>query len=327
MTQTIIRTPEDYRDYAFEADSEDRASRSYNWNLSIIPRRKDLRNYTGAVEHQAQYGACSGNAVCSALECILLRSNKFVDLSRLFVYYNARLAALQPGEVIRDAGAGLHLALEQCRKMGVATEAVWSYSRGVNVEPDQQAIADGYNRMIQRYERLGKGVELLDDILIALANNIPVIFGMHILKPFQTIFGASAGHLAKYNPARIEVTDPDYAGAHGMVIVGYNLNDKTFIVENSWGAAWGDHGYAILSFDNVLQNGFDFFAVREFAEIKLPINPQYRIGYEGEIAIEPDDVEFVFPVDTSRQDAKATFLKNAVLLIVISAVIFFLTNQ
>jgi len=34
-----------------------------------------------------------------------------------------------------------------------------------------------------------------------------------------------------------------------MLLVGYDLNDRTFLVRNSWGASWGTGGYCRLSFD------------------------------------------------------------------------------
>lgn len=34
---------------------------------------------------------------------------------------------------------------------------------------------------------------------------------------------------------------------HAITIVGYN--DKGFIIKNSWGTDWGNHGYAVLSYD------------------------------------------------------------------------------
>ena len=37
-------------------------------------------------------------------------------------------------------------------------------------------------------------------------------------------------------------------GAHAMVIVGWKDN-TTLIIQNSWGALWGDHGYAYLDFE------------------------------------------------------------------------------
>ena len=34
-----------------------------------------------------------------------------------------------------------------------------------------------------------------------------------------------------------------------MLIVGYDLNEQTYLVRNSWGAAWGDKGYCRIPFE------------------------------------------------------------------------------
>lgn len=38
-----------------------------------------------------------------------------------------------------------------------------------------------------------------------------------------------------------------FNGGHAVTIVGYN--DEGFIIKNSWGRSWGDHGYAVISYD------------------------------------------------------------------------------
>ena len=318
MQTFLTLQPQDTRDYTFGTDSSDNTSRSYSWNVEIIPKVKDLRKFTGAIEHQAHYGACSGNSICSALECMLAKENAFVDLSRLFVYYNARRAVVNSPEEVSDKGASLQVAIAECTKYGVAAENIWNYSQNINQTPNQESYTDAVSRKINRYERLGNGVDLLSDILIAITNNIPVVFGTHLTKPFQTLVGQIDQHTTKYNPGKIITTNSDYIGAHGMVIVGFNLNKKEFIVENSWGSSWGDQGYCALSFDNVLQNGFDFFAIREFANITTVLNPQYIKGYTGEIVIEPDDI---LPVPTTPKQSKNP-ISTLISVIAIAAIAF-----
>jgi hypothetical protein len=46
--------------------------------------------------------------------------------------------------------------------------------------------------------------------------------------------------------------DGDPVGAHGghaMLIVGYDLAKKHFVVRNSWGDDWGDGGYCYVTAD------------------------------------------------------------------------------
>jgi hypothetical protein len=288
----VIPSAQDTRDYTFGTDLADNITRTFDWNLEQIPNSKDLRDHTGGIEHQLQYGSCTGNAVCSAAEYLLEKDGKFRDLSRLYVYYNGRrkLADLYFQQNIEDKGASIHFALADCTKNGIASEAIWGYNMPVNQEPTPAAYEDGRNNPVRRYERLGNaGKDLLADILVAVANNIPVVFGKFLTRPFMTLSGGTETHVAKYNPGKIDQSGPDYIGAHAMVIVGYDRTRREFLIENSWGTAWGDAGYCALSFDTVLANGFDFFVIRQFSDIQTPINPQHRADYTGELDPVVDD--------------------------------------
>jgi hypothetical protein len=103
---------------------------------------------------------------------------------------------------------------------------------------------------------------------------------------------------------------------------------REFIIENSWGAFWGDRGYAALSFDDVLKNGFEFFVVREFAGIQTKLNPQYSTAYNGEVVPEADDALIVPPApEASSWQSKQKWNSTATLFFIIAAVIYFLTSQ
>ena len=38
---------------------------------------------------------------------------------------------------------------------------------------------------------------------------------------------------------------------HAMLMVGYDLSDKTYLVRNSWGAGWADQGYCKIPFETI----------------------------------------------------------------------------
>ena len=44
-------------------------------------------------------------------------------------------------------------------------------------------------------------------------------------------------------------------------IVGYDDNDNTFLVDNSWGSGWGDKGSYKVGYSDLMGNAFDFFRV------------------------------------------------------------------
>jgi len=52
-------------------------------------------------------------------------------------------------------------------------------------------------------------------------------------------------------------------GGHAVLVVGYDMNEKRFIVRNSWGSGWGKNGYFTLPFEYVDKMGNDFWTIKK----------------------------------------------------------------
>lgn len=50
-------------------------------------------------------------------------------------------------------------------------------------------------------------------------------------------------------------SDNRQSKGHALVIVGYDKNDKYFIVLNSTGPRWGDKGFCHISYDCIVDIG------------------------------------------------------------------------
>ena len=68
-------------------------------------------------------------------------------------------------------------------------------------------------------------------------------------------FGAYRGNI--YTPA-----DSRMGGSHAMLVVGFNDDERYWILKNSWGAGWGEDGYIRISYDANLLESATFFGVR-----------------------------------------------------------------
>jgi hypothetical protein len=68
-------------------------------------------------------------------------------------------------------------------------------------------------------------------------------------------------------PTAEERGDP-MQGGHSMLIVGYDNTERMFIVRNSWGEEWGDHGYCKIPFDvmDACSRAEDFWVIAELAK-------------------------------------------------------------
>ena len=161
---------------------------------------------------------------------------KFVDLSRLFVYYNARLI---DGTVNEDIGAYLKDGIKALKEYGVCQEKLWPYNiNNFAIRPSIESYEDAKFRNIKNYYRL----DTLDDMLDALNNNLPVLFGMLVYTTFDGI--------TKEN-STLDIDNKPSAGGHAVSLVGYDLSAKKILARNSFGDDWGDGGYFWVTFQYV----------------------------------------------------------------------------
>ena len=90
-----------------------------------LPSSVDLRPLCSPVENQGNLGSCTGNSLAGAVEFLELKDKvHFVDVSRLFIYYNERVIE---HSVKEDAGAQIRDGIKTLVKQGVCSETTWPY--------------------------------------------------------------------------------------------------------------------------------------------------------------------------------------------------------
>ena len=276
-------TPQDSRDYFFGAPYENPKDTSFDFDVSWLPSKVDLRESTGYIENQERTNSCVGNAIASAAECMLESKNRFVNLSRMFIYYNARepIAKLF-SKPIEDVGSNIRFAIGETTKLGIATEDIWPFvvSR-VNEKPTAEAYTDGALRKTKRYESLGqsepaaKPQRFIREAKVALAAGYPIIFGMGITSNF---YGINSDDPNQYNDFA-QRGSLEWAGGHALAIVGYDDEKECFLIENSWGTGWGKDGYCQLKYNVVTRNmgPYGAFVLREFDGVRYDIPENWYI--------------------------------------------------
>lgn len=200
----------------------------------------DLRKWCSPIEDQGQIGSCVGNGTVGALEFLQIRNGlPYEDLSRLFVYYNARLMAR---EQERDVGAYIHLAFGTLSSLGTCSEKKWPYDTNkVFIRPSWGSYREAYANKIDSFYKINStGDQRINYVKLALQAQHPVVFGMIVDEEYQNYRGGivSMPKTTRINP-----------GGHCQVIVGYDDNKKLWIVRNSWGVWWGEGGYAWVPYD------------------------------------------------------------------------------
>ncbi|MEO9970851.1 MAG: C1 family peptidase [Hyphomonadaceae bacterium] len=201
----------------------------------------DLRSNCSPVENQAAVGSCVANAIVGALEYHQIRNGaKMQDLSRLFVYYNAR----RLGERIGQSGTTVQRAMAAILGWGVCPASMWPYQTAmVDERPPEDCYKAAENFKGVQIAQTGWGMGCRE----ALANGLPVAFGMSIAMQDFGSRGQGGRTGVIKPPANGKWPEP--SGGHAMLMVGYDDARHAWLVRNSWGEAWGDGGYVWIDYD------------------------------------------------------------------------------
>ena len=208
------------------------------WQPDELPAFVDLRPHLTAVEDQGEVGSCTANALAGALEYLEKRMNGAEGrVSRLFIYWNERDAE---GSTSKDQGAALSDGIKVLKGDGACSEDTWQYSKdNVFEQPADEAYQEGKEHTIDEAHQVQ--IEL-HDMRHCLSEGYPFVFGLEVYDAFQE--EGNHGHISTPQPGTHQ-----HCGGHAMLAVGYSDKDEVFLVRNSWGPNWGDHGYCYIPYD------------------------------------------------------------------------------
>jgi hypothetical protein len=214
-----------------------------------VDHRKD--GTEGPIKDQGQVGSCTAFSLSSAMDNAILRQNQNVATSSLHVWSHYGTPDMQAAG---DGNVG----------KVIATWPQWPYDERAACELDttgdcgpydgnpsvpgedpskDQALqakikqADGEGAWyIKEYDDIGTDP---DAVASLLATGSDVWFAMQVGQQWFT-------------PSGDEIQDwsgDDVAGGHAVLFAGYRHKNgkREFLVHNSWGESWGDHGYAYIS--------------------------------------------------------------------------------
>ncbi len=206
--------------------------------LAALPPSVDLRTICSPVENQGQLGSCTANALVGALEFLERKDHvTFVNLSRLFVYYDERVIE---HTVSSDSGAQIRDGIKTLTKQGVCSEKKWPYFISkFAVKPIATCYKEALQHQITSYHR----IVTLDDMRTCLADGFPFVFGFTVYESFESPEVARTGILNMPQPGERVL------GGHAVLAVGYNDANNRFLVRNSWGTAWGQNGYFTMPYE------------------------------------------------------------------------------
>jgi hypothetical protein len=162
--------------------------------------------------------------------------DKHMDLSVLDLYWGAR-DLMKPKMTNVDMGTYISLGCDVLRRYGVCRDKMHPFDiRKLHIPPSVRASREArLNRIRSHFRLYSTGSERIEDIILNLRADNPVVFGTRVGTDWKGYRGGS-------EPLRVERSP---SGGHAMCIIGYV--DGLFVVENSWGTSWGDDGFALVS--------------------------------------------------------------------------------
>lgn len=234
----------DFRDFQYAMHAEVTAA-------PPLPHSCDLRKLMSPVEDQGSLGSCVAHSVTGVLEflelgclthhrddCDQAYGKTFQDISRLFIYWNARTL---DGDNQKDNGTQIRTAIKAVRTFGACQENVWPYiEKRVFQVPTSDAFADGVQHKVVKAFRIDNSD--INEMKMCLVNGFPFAFGVSIYTSFMSQSTADAAVIP------MPKWDERMLGGHAMCCVGYDDGKGAFLVRNSWGEKWGDHGYCWMPY-------------------------------------------------------------------------------
>ena len=201
----------------------------------------DYRPSMPPIYDQEQTSGCVAHGIAAAIQ----HRRKIENLpdfepSRLFIYANGRIIE---NELNKDDGIEIRDGIKAVAAQGAPDEKYWPFDvNKLLLKPSDEAYKMGLTDIVSEYQRLD-----VDEtsFLTALDAGYPVVFGITLYDSFDGDAVAATGVVPM--PSKNE----NVVGGHCMLAVGVKIEEKMFIVRNSWGD-WGDKGYCYIPFDYML---------------------------------------------------------------------------
>ena len=209
-----------------------------------LPGKFDLMELQPSIYHQGSLGSCTANGIGGLFQYCQKKQgiDDFIP-SRLFIYYNERK---MEHTIKIDCGAMIRDGIKVIKKYGACKETTWPYEiNKFDKKPPVFAYNEGKSNQILKYERVNQiKYEIMHRIAI---DKFPITLGISLYESFMSPEVSKTGivPLPNFNKEKL-------LGGHCVNLVGYDFDEATFLMRNSWGIGWGNKGYFTIPMEYIL---------------------------------------------------------------------------
>jgi C1A family cysteine protease len=235
-------------------------------------RNKDGQNWVTPVLNQGNCGSCVAYATVGTLETQMniARTAPFLNMR----YSTDMLFACGGG----SCGSGWYpsSAASFLQRTGVVDEACMPSTMSATGE--DVACSMKCSDSSSRAQKVAS---------VSTPSNVEAVKAALRRGPLVTTLDVYADFIV-YGSGVYKHTTGDYLGGHAVSIIGFDDAKRAWIIRNSWGPDWGDHGFAYVSYDDTSGVGdetwgFEIPAVDGYV---VPRNLHDHDFLSGDVAIE-----------------------------------------
>jgi C1A family cysteine protease len=218
-----------------------------------IPVREETILYDAfmmPVRNQGQEGTCVGFAYAAIKEFYdnVQRGTKTM-LSPRFIYNLSK----QFDGIPNEEGTYPRVALKMGQKFGISYEEDWPYKPHQKDKPSkmEELFIRALPQRIETYARLWNTRDMVASLLL----NGPFVAGVIVTQGWYSDEALEKGVI----DASVRKKPND--GGHAIAITGYDVDNKSFRVKNSWSTQYGDNGYMWLPRDWMEEHCIDAWSI------------------------------------------------------------------
>ena len=233
-----------------------------------------IKRYTECdmILDQGNEGACTGFGLAAVINYLFWRElletsgadnidaemMAKLKVSKAMLYNMARIYDEWEGEDYE--GSSCRGAMKGWHRHGVCTDETWPFEPGKETRPEENWSKEAIFNPLGAYYRINK--DSVVDMQAAIREVGAIYCSANVHKGWW---------LGKENELPIIKQSKSMIGGHAFAFVGYNADG--FIVQNSWGDKWGYHGFAVIRYNDWVENGSDAWVAVRGAPVNIDSSP------------------------------------------------------